>query len=210
METGCLIDRCRIELERMKQALGQWSVSCGRTTRARSAPGFVTLSHCSRTFHHKSRPIPPTAVEKFRATATAPTNRHAAADRDPSSPPLALSSFLLLHSRIPACVDEANSTTTAVRTRTTLVRTRPKRSRLRFYSALPTHSTPSSSSTPPAMADEQVHWSAAKVRETFLHFFEERGHTIGKLTPPLSCCDAICVGVPRHGLMAQQQHHDVS
>lgn len=177
----------------MKQALGQWSVSCGRTraraARTRSPPGFVTLSHCSRTFHHKSRPIPPKAVENLRAAATAPTNGHAAAaDRDPS-PPAALFSFLLLHSRIPQA-----TTAAAVRTATTS----PKTSRPRFYSALP-KSTPSSSSssTPPAMADEQVHWSAAKVRETFLRFFEERGHTIGKLTP-LSRCDT-CWSTPRWG-----------
>lgn len=190
----------------MKQALGQWSVSCGRTRAARAArtrtpPGFVTLSHCSRTFHHKSRPIPPKAVENLRAAATAPTNGHAAAaDRNPS-PPAALSSFLLLHSRIP----QATTAAAAVRTRTS-----PKRTKPRFYSALHNLSTPSSSSsTPPAMADEQVHWSAAKVRETFLRFFEERGHTIGKLTltPPLSRCEAIRVGEPHDGCMAQQQHH---
>lgn len=191
----------------MKQALGQWSVSCGRTrararaARTRSPPGFVTLSHCSRTFHHKSRPIPPKAVENLRAAATAPTNGHAAAaDRDPS-PPAALSSFLLLHSRIP----QATTAAAAVRTKTS-----PKTSRPRFYSALH-QSTPSSSSssTPPAMADEQVHWSAAKVRETFLRFFEERGHTIGKLTltPPLSRCDTLVHGpttTPSYGILFLQ------
>ncbi|KAK1837170.1 alanine--tRNA ligase [Podospora conica] len=167
----------------MRLAFGQWTVSCRCSrsrSRARTSPGFVTLSHCSRTFHHKSRPIPPTAVEKFRAAAT--TNQAAAADPSLAS----LSSSLLLHSRIhiPACVDQATTaaaTASAARTRTTLAtRTTPKRDqRLRFYSsALQTQSTPPSSSTQPVMADEQVHWSAAKVRETFLRFFEERGHTI--------------------------------
>ena len=161
----------------MKQAFGQWSISCG--CMRSSSPGFVTLSHCSRTFHHKSRPIPPIAVEKFRAAAT--TNAAAA---DPSSPPLA-ALFSSLHSQIP--IDQAITTTaSAARTRTTSssrIPTTTKRNHLRLFASLQPHSNPLSSSTLPTMADEQVHWSAAKVRETFLRFFEERGHTIGKPLP---------------------------
>jgi hypothetical protein len=38
----------------------------------RSSPAFETLSHsASRTFHHKSRLVPPSALEKFRASTTA-------------------------------------------------------------------------------------------------------------------------------------------
>ena len=176
----------------MKQAFGQWSISCGCPgTRSRS-PGFVTLSHCSRTFHHKSRPIPPTAVEKFRAAATT-----SVAAADPSSPPLA-ALFSSLHSQIP--IDQAiNTTASAARTRTTsssCIPTTTKRNYLRPFTSPQPHSNPLSSSTLPTMADEQVHWSAAKVRETFLRFFEERGHTIGKPLPFIASRYAL--SAPRH------------
>ncbi|KAK4218860.1 alanine--tRNA ligase [Rhypophila decipiens] len=63
------------ELERLRQWSWCWSwssrcrssMSCG--TRCR--PGFVTLSHSSRSFHHKTRPVPPPQrLENFRVATT--------------------------------------------------------------------------------------------------------------------------------------------
>jgi len=121
----------------MKQALygkSRWSSwSC----RFRSFPAFETLSHsASRTFHIKSRPIPPTALEKFRASTTT-TN--------PSS------SAFFVH-----ITHSASSSS--------------RRSRYRFFSSSPLHT----------MAD-QVHWTGPRVRQTFLDYFAERGHTVGML-----------------------------
>jgi alanyl-tRNA synthetase len=31
-----------------------------------------------------------------------------------------------------------------------------------------------------SLVDEQHKWGAAKVRDTFLNYFKERGHTFGK------------------------------
>ena len=42
----------------------------------------------------------------------------------------------------------------------------------------------SSSSTLPTMAEAEVKWTGPLVRKTFLDFFAERGHTIGKGPPP--------------------------
>jgi hypothetical protein len=115
-------------------------------------PGFVTLSHGSRSFYHKSRPAPQSPkLENFRGVAASSTTRH-----------LALFSLQL---RI-ASVSKIGH---------------------RLYSQ---------SSTLPTMAE--VKWTGPRVRKTFLDYFAERGHTIGRApspsTPrcvPLFACTAV-------------------
>lgn len=106
-----------------------------------SQPAFVTLSHGSRSFHHKIRPAPqPSVLENFRAvTAFA------------AAKPLLHFPLTGLHLRIAPV----------------------SRNGYRFYSR---------SSTPSTMA--QVDWTGPRVRKTFLDFFAERGHTIGRQTLP--------------------------
>lgn len=127
---------------RIEKSWSRRSRSCCGTSCYRTA--FVTLSHCSRTFHHKTPVAPqPSTLENFRvATATpvtAPATRYSRTNR------IAVqlgrpSNFGIGH---------------------------------RFFSR---------SSTLRAMAE--VKWTGPLVRKTFLDFFAERGHSIGKATAP--------------------------
>ncbi|KAK0633038.1 hypothetical protein B0T14DRAFT_418794 [Immersiella caudata] len=113
----------------------------------RSSPAFETLSHsASRTFYHKSRLVPPSALEKFRASTTA---------ADPSEP----RAFFVLHVAGLASIT---------------------RNGFRPYSK---------SSALQAMADQT--WTGPKVRETFLNYFAERGHSIGM--PPSPHAHSLCL-----------------
>lgn len=103
-------------------------------------PPFETLSHGSRSFHHKTRPAPQSCsiIENFRAATTFPnhnTVRHY------------YSALISLRPRIVSA----------------------SRNGYRFYSR---------SSTLPTMAE--VEWTGPRVRKTFLDYFAERGHSIGK------------------------------
>ncbi|KAK3694603.1 hypothetical protein B0T22DRAFT_368070 [Podospora appendiculata] len=130
------------------------SVSCGtctsRTWSSQPRAAWEPLSHSSRTFHHKTGPIPPpqsttsSRLENFRAATTAATTSTSANRLHPSSTSAWLG----------AGVHFRNIPTT--------------RHSYRSYSQ---------SSTLPAMAE--VKWTGPVVRETFLKYFEERGHTIG-------------------------------
>lgn len=160
----------------MKQACGlmwlRWRSSSSSSSssssrfRRRSSPAFETLTHSaspSRTFHHKSRPVPLSALEKFRASTTTAA--------DPSKPrPLA---FFVLHITGPAST--AAATTTTRRSGHGIGYGHGYGYGFRSYS----QSSYSSSLHTHTMA-EQVHWTGPKVRETFLNYFaEKRGHTIG-------------------------------
>lgn len=103
-------------------------------------PPFETLSHGSRSFHHKTRPAPQSCsiIENFRAATTFPNHN------------------------------------TVRRYYSALISLRPRivsasRNGYRFYSR---------SSTLPTMAE--VEWTGPRVRKTFLDYFAERGHSIGK------------------------------
>jgi len=124
----------------MKQACGlMWLRSSCRPRRR--SPTFETLSHsASRTFYHKSRPVPPSALEKLRASTTA---------ADPSKP----RAFFVLHVAGLASITKNG---------------------FRSYSQ---------STTLPTMAEETT-WTGPKVRETFLNYFAERGHSIGMPPSP--------------------------
>jgi hypothetical protein len=127
----------------MKQALaGRWCLSSW-SCRFRSSPAFDLLSHsASRPFHlpTKSRPVPPSALEKVRASTTTTTS--------------------LLLTLLSAWTFSPASAT-------------PTISGFRFFSTSP-------SPLRRAMAD-QIDWTGPKVRQTFLDYFAERGHTVGEL-----------------------------
>ncbi|KAK4170195.1 alanine--tRNA ligase [Cladorrhinum sp. PSN259] len=136
----------------MKKSLClQWPCCSGGWPRNSSyRPAFVVLSHCSRTFHHKTRQITPpkSRVENFPVATTtlapAVANTTAALRSRAASRDLHLQIRRALNSRIG----------------------------YRFYSQTP-------SSTSRAMADSNPpHWTGLKVRQTFLDFFAERGHDI--------------------------------
>ncbi len=150
----------------MKQALWWWSrCSCRSrrhwsSSRARS-PGFEeALSHCcSRAFHHKTRPNPPlVTLEKFPAATTKSKSNPDLPTNNPSFSSARYSPLLF-------------SSSSCIILRPASIR----RSTSYYYSK--------SYSTLPAMAD-QVHWTGPRVRQTFLDFFAERGHTIGKAPCP--------------------------
>ncbi|KAK3383728.1 hypothetical protein B0T24DRAFT_60481 [Lasiosphaeria ovina] len=127
--------------------------SCGTSCRA----AFVSLSHSSRTFHHKTGPIPPpSSLEKFRAVTTTLTTANRTTTAFPSrsaASPVRLQQQCIQHALI-------------------------------LGSGIRPYSQSSSSSSLPAMA-EGVQWTGPLVRKTFFDFFAERGHTIGM--PPSRC-----------------------
>jgi hypothetical protein len=119
-------------------------------------PAFESLSHGSRSFHHKTRPAPQpcTVLENFRAATTAFSTANSS----------------LLHSNYSALIGLHLRILSA------------SRNGYRFYSR---------SSTPPTMAE--VKWTGPLVRKTFLDYFAERGHSIGKAPPsPPSPLTAPC------------------
>ena len=125
-------------------------------------PAFESLSHGSRSFHHKTRPAPQscTVLENFRAATSFTTA---------NSPSLYSNYSTLIGLRLRIVSASRNS--------------------YRFYSR---------SSTPPTMAE--VKWTGPLVRKTFLDYFAERGHSIGKAPPPPSRLHpALCTSVFMHG-----------
>jgi alanyl-tRNA synthetase len=117
-------------------------------------PAFVSLSHGSRSFHHKTRPVAPPSyslLENFRA-ATAFSTLNSS---------ICYSALIGLHLRIASILTNGR----------------------RFYSR---------SSALPSMAE--VQWTGPRVRKTFLDFFAERGHSIGKAPSPASraACPRSC------------------
>lgn len=123
---------------------------------------YATLSHCSRTFQHKTRRAPQSSsLEKFRAATTTPLTatrflHTAQIDVHPGGP----STFGFAY---------------------------------RFYSQ---------SSTLRAMAE--VKWTGPRVRKAFLDYFAERGHSIGKESPPLPRDAFRCASVCAHAALAPQ------
>lgn len=129
------------------------SMACG----TRCSPSFVvTLSHSSRTFHHKTSPVPPPKrLENFRVATAGQDRRLAAA----------------------AVAAAANlSTNPSSLPWLKLQKIRETSISIHGFRRLYSHST-SSSKSPTNMAE--VEWTGLKVRQTFFDFFAERGHTIG-------------------------------
>ncbi|KAK0673373.1 hypothetical protein QBC41DRAFT_312110 [Cercophora samala] len=123
----------------MKKALWlRWS--CRERSRSWGGTRYqsafvVNLSHCSRTFHHKTRLTPPSStLSNFRAPTSA------------------------LRTAAPAPYYAAYAASDYYQTR----------HQLPFYYIKRLHHT---------MTEPQ--WTGPRVRDTFLKFFEERGHTIG-------------------------------
>jgi alanyl-tRNA synthetase len=123
----------------LRRSRSSCGTSCDRTA-------FVTLSHCSRTFHHKTPLAPqPSTLENFRvATTTTPAKANAVTFQPTGLVGVHLGKLSTYY-----------------------------RISHRFYSQ---------SSTLHAMAE--VKWTGPLVRKTFLDFFAERGHSIGKAPPP--------------------------
>jgi hypothetical protein len=52
-----------------------------------------------------------------------------------------------------------------------------------FAASFTTHTPLSARAQAATMANEQPQWAAAKVRQTFLDYFKDHGHTFGRHTP---------------------------